>query len=56
MGYKSRKEWALRIGDFSVYVGRKEDGFEGVHGGNGSGSRIWKVECCWNSAIKRSFV
>ena len=36
---KGRKELALRIGDFNGHVGKKVDGFEGIHKGNGIGER-----------------
>ena len=32
-------EVVLGLGDFNVHVGRRIDGFEGVHGGYGIGKR-----------------
>ena len=34
---KGTKELTLGIGDFNGHVGKKVDGFEGVHGRNGIG-------------------
>ena len=34
---KGTKELTLGIGDFNGLAGKKVDGFEGVHGGNGIG-------------------
>ena len=36
---KVTKELTLGIGDFNCHVGKKMDGFEGVHGGNGIGEQ-----------------
>ena len=46
----------MEIGDFIGHVGKKVDGFEGVHGGKELESEIWKVEYFWNSAIRRIYV
>ena len=39
---KDTKELTMGIGDFNAYVGKKVDGFEGVHGGNGIGEQNLK--------------
>ena len=39
---KDTKELTMGIGDFNDYVGKKVDGFEGVHGGNGIGEQNLK--------------
>ena len=39
MGYKKYKRIDFEIGDFNGHVGKKVDGFEGVHGGNGIGQQ-----------------
>ena len=50
---KGAKEMTLGIGDFNGHVGKKVDEFEGVHERNRIGEQNLKVECCWNSVIKR---
>ena len=49
MGYKRYKKLTLGIGDFKGHVRKKVDGFETEHGEMELGSKIWKVQCCWNS-------
>ena len=40
---KGTKELTLGIGDINGHVGKKVDGFEGIHGGNGIGEEIWNI-------------
>ena len=53
---KGTKKLTLGIGNFNNHIGKKGDGFEGIHGAIKMWSKIWKVECCWNSAIRRIYV
>ena len=41
-------ELVLGIGDFNGHVGKRIEGYEGVHRGNGIGGRklMWKERCC----------
>ena len=49
---KSTKELVLEIEDFNGHVGKTVYGFESVQGEMEKGGKIWKVECCCNSAIR----
>ena len=58
---KGTKELTLGIGDFmfisvNVHVGKNVNRFEVYIEETELESEIWKVEYCWNSAIRRIYV
>ena len=53
---KGTKELTLGIEDFNGHVGKKVDGFEGVHGGNRIEEQNLEATSCWNFAIRRIYV
>ena len=53
---KGTKELTLEIGDFNNHVGKKWMNLQMYMEEMELGSEIWKIECCWNSVIRRTYV
>ena len=54
-GLQNPSEVILGIGDFNGHIGRRIDGFEGVHGGCGIGKRNVEGKDYSSFVMKRSF-
>ena len=39
-------ELVLGMGDFNGHVGKRIEGYEGVHAGNGIGEKCGRKRCC----------
>ena len=53
---KGTKELNFGIGGFNGHVGKRWMDLRLYMGEMEFGSKIWKVECCWNSEIRRIYV